>query len=190
MKKRLFTVLTVLAAFTLMVPLAGAQEKPKDEGGCCPMRHQLNLTDDQEKQVEKSKFDLEKAVLPLETQIEVKHAELKALLVADNPNAGTVNAKLDEIGGLRTQIQKKRVAHEMEVRRLLTPEQRLQFDRRVLKGFDRMEMMHKRGCGPMGGRGCGMQGRVKEFLQQRREGMRKHPVIEKEEKIEIRKEKE
>jgi Spy/CpxP family protein refolding chaperone len=177
MKKILFIIASVLAIAVLLVPIANAQEKEKP---CCPMQQKLNLTEDQQKQIDKSKLEMEKAILPLETQLEVKEAELKSLLIADNPNTAAINAKLDEIGAARTQIQKKRVAHELDVRKLLTPEQRIDFDKRVLKGFDRMEMCRKQGPE--------MRQHVKMFMEKRLGEPMPCKEKEKVEKIEPKKE--
>lgn len=151
MKKNLFIITILLAVFALTVPWAVAQDKEKP----CPMKSMKHgmraagipdLTEDQQKQIEKLKTDLDKAILPLESQLDVKSAELKNLMIADNPNIAAVNAKLDEIGGLRTQIQKRRVTNQLEIRKLLTPEQRIAFDKRTLKRFDRAGMKFQ--CGP------------------------------------------
>jgi Spy/CpxP family protein refolding chaperone len=169
----------ICIAAGLVAVAAYAQEAPKEPKAPAPVVEKRefrwvgrpglpDLTEDQQKQIDKLKLDLEKAVLPLETQLGVKAAELKALVVADNPNAGAVNAKLDDIGALRTQIHKKRVANRLEVRKLLTPEQRVAFDRRALEFGDRMERFRGRmqqfggrapmiGIGRMGG--YGMPGR-------------------------------
>jgi len=196
MKKHSLIITAVLAATVLMTPLAGAQEKVKEpKAPKAPMARLERagipgLTEDQKKQIEKLKLDLDKAVMPLENQIEVKGAELKGLLIADNPNLGAVNAKLDEIGAVRLQMQKKRVAHELDVRKLLTPEQRVQFDRRVLRGLDRMEGARGRGLGMrgMGGPGAGMGNEVRTMIRKRLGEGAPERGIEREEKIEIRKE--
>jgi Spy/CpxP family protein refolding chaperone len=98
-----------------------------------------DLTDAQKDQMKKIRMEASKTMLPLQAQLEVKSAELKSLLISENPNIAAVNSKIDEIGSLRVQMQKKRVAQQLEIRKLLTPEQRLSFDERMLKGMERME---------------------------------------------------
>jgi Spy/CpxP family protein refolding chaperone len=137
------------------------------------------LSDQQKEQVKKIRLETQKAMLPLESQIEVKSAELKSLLVSDNPGTAAVNAKLEEIGSLRTQMQKKRVAQQLDIRRLLTPDQRVAFDERLLKGFDRMHEGMREGMG---------RGRGQRWQQRRGGGFEEAPLIEKEEKVEIKKE--
>jgi Spy/CpxP family protein refolding chaperone len=72
-------------------------------------------------------------MVPLESQLEVRMAELKSLVVAENPNQGSIDKKIDEIGAIRIQIEKKRIGHHLAVRAILTPDQRVPFDRHFLK---------------------------------------------------------
>jgi len=152
MKIHTHSLFTLFLAAVFGVSLLGqgfAQDMTKIEkrvkvmrggGECIP-----DLTNTQKEQIKKIRLELQKALLPLRSQLEVKSAELKSLLVADNPDAAKINAKLDEIGALRTQIQKKRLTQELEIRKLLTSEQRVVFDERVLQGFDSMERGMKQG---------------------------------------------
>jgi Spy/CpxP family protein refolding chaperone len=114
----------------------------------------LDLTDEQRKKIDAMDLETEKALLPLRGQIEVRNAELKQLMLADKPDAAAVEKKIDEIGGLKMQIEKKRVLQQLAVRGLLTPEQRVDFDRKMLS------RRHGMGCGPMGPEG-------RDFLMQR-----------------------
>ncbi len=92
------------------------------------------LTEDQQKQIKDLRTQIEKEILPLKSDLQVKSAELKQLLVAEKPDRAAINKKIDEIGSLRTQIQKKKVENQLKVRVLLTPEQRIMFDKRILAG--------------------------------------------------------
>jgi len=190
MRKQFFLPIILILAAVLLASAAApafAQEKQKIEKRVTRMEGERGgipgLTAEQKEQIKKIRLETQKAMLPLQSQIEVKAAELKSLLVSDNPAAGAVNAKLDEIGSLRTQVQKKRVAQELEIRKLLTPEQRVSFDQRLLKGFDRMGDGMRKGMGMGGGMGRGMR-------WQRHGGgeFEPAPLIEKEEKIEMKKE--
>ncbi len=69
--------------------------------------------------------------------------EMKDLLSQPEPDFGKVEAKIDAISGLRAKLAKMRLQQHVEVRAILTPEQRMLFDR----GFaDRCD----------DGPGCGM----------------------------------
>ncbi len=94
-----------------------------------------DLTEEQQAQIDELKTALEKEMLPMRTKLEVKQAELQELLVADNPNKGAIDRKIDEISSLRTQMQKKRIDNRLKTRVLLTPEQRVKFDQRFPGGY-------------------------------------------------------
>jgi zinc resistance-associated protein len=111
------------------------------------------LTEDQQKKAEAIEMETQKAVAPIEAQIGIKEAELKALIITDKPDKAAIDKKIEEIGALRVQVQKKHMAGKLEVRAMLTPDQRVGFDRR----FGR-EGGCGMGCGRMEG-GPGMGGR-------------------------------
>jgi len=92
-----------------------------------------DLTADQEEEIKKLKLELEKEILPFRSEIEVKSAELKMLLISENPDQKTINKKIEEIGELRTTMQKLRTHHLLKIRMLLTPEQKVEFNKRVFE---------------------------------------------------------
>ncbi len=132
MRTKRFTTAVVALVMVAFLGLSFAQEpekKAKEGFGMLP-----ELTEAQQKQIKDLKVQLEKEILPLKSEIQVKSAELKQLLVAGKPDRAAINKKIDEIGSLRTQIQKKRVENQLKVRALLTPEQRVMFDKRIFAG--------------------------------------------------------
>jgi Spy/CpxP family protein refolding chaperone len=141
------------------------------------------LSEDQQKKVEALNLEIEKALLPLKAQLDVKAAELKVLAVAENPDKAAIDKKIEEIGALRTQMMKKKVLNGLAVRALLTPDQRVGFDQKALReccgpmdcceGGPAPEMRHERMSGKMG---------------QGRGGMMRHQGLEKVEEKVIEKE--
>jgi Spy/CpxP family protein refolding chaperone len=131
MKRNLLILLTALAV-AFFVPSSFSQKKIEKI-----VKHKhigmSGLTEDQQKKAESLDLEMEKAVLPLEAQMEVRQAELKGLAIADNPDKGAIDKKIEEIGALRTQIMKKRIQNKLAVRALLTPEQRIDFDQNILR---------------------------------------------------------
>jgi hypothetical protein len=147
--------------------------------GCPGM---AGLSEDQQKKVDALNLEIEKALLPLKAQMDVKAAELKVLAVAENPDKAAIDKKIEEIGALRTQMMKKKVLNGLAVRALLTPDQRVEFDQKAL-----------RECfGPMdcGGRGEGREMRYERMPGQMRHGggMMRHQGLEKVEEKVIEKE--
>jgi Spy/CpxP family protein refolding chaperone len=89
----------------------------------------LELTDEQKEKIEAIRVKGWEEAKPLRNDLNVKQAELRALIQSDSPNTRTINVKIDEIGKLRTELHKKRVAHRLEIRSLLTKEQQMKFDK-------------------------------------------------------------
>ena len=153
--------LLVLGAL-LIVPAAIAKEQSR---GQCPgagFGHMggigaiiNDLSKEQKEAIHKIMVELEKEMIDLRASLEKKHIELRELMIA--ADEAKLYAKIDEIGKLRTDIQKKRVKMMLDIRNLLTDEQK-----EKLEG-----MMPMMGCpgGPGGAPGqghCpgGMQGHM------------------------------
>lgn len=94
----------------------------------------LDLTDEQSAKIADLRLAMKKEMLPLRSDFMTKRNELKILLTADTPDQSKINQKIDQMAELRKQMQKKRVNHMMEVRSLLTAEQKKQFDTMILSG--------------------------------------------------------
>jgi len=121
----------------------------KHEGkGNCHTKNIADLTADQQTQMDKLKTTHMKTIMDVKNQIGVKNAELKVLNSADKTDMNAINAKIDEIGALKTQLIKKKTEHMQAIRTILTPEQRLKFD--VNCCIDD----NSKGCGSMGKSDC------------------------------------
>jgi len=127
--------------------------------GLAGMADELELTKDQRKQLENLTVNFRKEVIPLRAQMQVMHIDLRQLIRSDAKRT-EIDAKIDQIGKLRTDLQKRSVGLRLAMRAVLTPEQRE-------KASDRPCMMGKGKGGPMkdviikklknrGGRGKGL----------------------------------
>ncbi|MFA5032637.1 MAG: hypothetical protein WC614_06435 [bacterium] len=83
-----------------------------------------NLTEDQKIKMKKIHVEAKKELLRMETELEIKNIEFKELM-DDNANEGLIYSKIDEIGKIRTEIQKKKVGTMLAVSNLLTKEQKV-----------------------------------------------------------------
>ncbi|NOZ62398.1 MAG: periplasmic heavy metal sensor [Calditrichaeota bacterium] len=99
----------------------------------------LNLTAEQQQKVADLRLQHQKDVLPLQTDLRNKQAELKLMMVEEQPNMKRIDKKIDEIGKIKAELKKLQVQHRFAVRQILTPEQRKMFDTHSLmagkKGF-------------------------------------------------------
>jgi Spy/CpxP family protein refolding chaperone len=143
----------LLAVVGLMVVFAAAATSARHagfgpEGGSGAKGAFLqDLTSEQRTAMREITLEYKKEMIPLRAEMETKNLELQELVRAEAGEAA-IFAKLDEIGALRTEMMKKRMAMRLEIRAQLTDEQKEMMDEK------HMMMGHKGaggGCGPGGG---------------------------------------
>jgi Spy/CpxP family protein refolding chaperone len=142
-----FLTLSLFVALVLFAPLAAQADcQKKSEAckkmgeGCMMMCNQLpNLTAEQKGKLEKLCAEHQKMMDAAKTEMGKQALEMKGLM-KDPVDVKKAEAKIDEIAKLKADMQKKCLAHRLEVRALLTDEQKAKFD----------EM----GCCMMGGKCC------------------------------------
>lgn len=112
-----------------------------------------DLTESQKTEIQKLKTAHMKEVMPLKNQLNEMQARLKTLTTANNPDMNAINAEIDKIGKIKTDLQKMKAKHHQDIRKLLTEDQRVMFDMHSGKGCGQ----HGKGCGQQG-QGCGQHG--------------------------------
>ena len=110
-----------------------------------------DLTEDQQSQIQTLRTAHWKEMQKFRNDLGEKSARLQTLQTAENVNMNEMNNLIEEMGTVRTKKQKKAMAHRMDVRNLLTDDQRVYFDSRAGK---RGAGMGNR-CGYGQGRGAG-----------------------------------
>ena len=122
-----------------------------------------DLTEDQITQMKELHTAHLKDILPLNNDLRINNAKLQALQTEDEPDLKEINGLIEKNGNLRTELLKKKVAHKMEIRSLLTDDQKVFFDNRMQRmryasrgNFKGKDMRPGRDARP--GRGAG-QGR-------------------------------
>ncbi len=129
----------------------GSQEevgmkKGKDERGMMIP----NMTEEQKESMKAIKTSTGKKMLPLKSALGEKEAKLKTLQTAEKVDMKAIDSQIDDIGKLKTDMAKIKSRSMQDIRALLTDEQRVDFDSRLLEGGKKGE---KRGGKP--GRGAG-----------------------------------
>ena len=177
--KRLFIILIVLS-LVLLVSAFAQQEKQKAPAagmgkmGVMPgmMHGQMpgamggqqggpmalpKLSDEQRTKIQDLGLAHQKELVPLRAELQKQHANMKLEMTADKFNEGKVKSIQGEVAKLMGDIALKTALHQRAVRDLLTPDQKKQFDQRILSGgmMGKGKMM---GRGGMMGKG-GMMGR-------------------------------
>ena len=93
----------------------------------------LNLSEDQKAKMTDLRLAHQKEMLPLQTELQGKMAELRLLKIEANPDLTKIDQLIEGAEKIRTKIQKAKVRHQVEIRKNLTPEQQKIWDSRSLK---------------------------------------------------------
>ena len=111
-----------------------------------PLMEKLNLTEEQRKTMQEMRLNHKKELIPIQAKLKEKQLDLKAEMMADEPNQSKINAIVDDLAKLRAEVQKKKIAHRLAIRNILTDEQRKIWDAnkhmRKARGFARHEKPH------------------------------------------------
>jgi len=100
-------------------------------------REKLGITADQASKIRQETFEFRKTAIRGRADFQVRHLELQDLLRADSPDRAAIDKKLDEISAARLAQSKAEVHYRLDMREILTPEQR-----QKLKQM-RMESRHR-----------------------------------------------
>lgn len=96
--------------------------------------HIPNLTEEQKEQMHAFQIEFHKSALPIENQVGEKEARLKTLTTASSYDERAVNKVIDEIGDLKTELMKLKVANGQKIKSILTDEQSLAFNKQKRQG--------------------------------------------------------
>ncbi len=178
MKKFILVLLPVLLIGWMTVAIAQPPQPPMPPRGDLPMGHEwmghppmmpdmpqfgkmLDLTDEQKSKIEDYRLEMQKAMLPLRSQLMTNRNELKLLITADKVDRNKISQKIAATTNILKQIQEKRVDQLLKVRALLNADQKKKFDMKILSG--RKGMRH--GPRKMGHPGMKCGPRAKRFAK-------------------------
>jgi Spy/CpxP family protein refolding chaperone len=102
-----------------------------EQGDCLRqdrMEANLELSDEQQINIDALKLAHQKKMLPLKNELNEKQARMKTLQTAEVPDMKAINSLIDEMGTIKTKMAKERATQHQEIRKLLTEEQRIKFD--------------------------------------------------------------
>jgi len=89
----------------------------------------LDLSDAQRSRLATIRDRQQRKAIQARADLAIARLDLRALLRADNPQGGAIDAQIDRIARMRAELAKSRVAAMLEGRSVLTPEQREQLRR-------------------------------------------------------------
>ena len=87
-----------------------------------------NLNEEQKAQLKAIHLKTEKEALPLKNKVGEKEARLKTLTTSEKFDVRAVNLVIDEIGSLKSDLMKFKVAAGQEIKQILTEEQLVFFN--------------------------------------------------------------
>ena len=91
------------------------------------------LTKSQSEQIEHMHHQLDDDQAPHKKKEAQALAELNAMTIREDADVADINAKIAELMAAKTQIMRLRYEHLIEMRRVLTDEQKVGYDKGVLK---------------------------------------------------------
>lgn len=83
--------------------------------------------------VDQMHLDLDRELAVLKAQETLKQKELNTQTIGDKTKLSTINQEIDELMAIKNKILRHRYAHLIEMRQILTAEQRLSYDMAILK---------------------------------------------------------
>jgi Spy/CpxP family protein refolding chaperone len=84
----------------------------------------LVLTDEQRRKIEDISFNARRAAIQQEAALRVQRLELERMMRADNPDRAAIDKKIPEVAQAQTMIMRARINALMDLRGVLTKEQR------------------------------------------------------------------
>ena len=100
-------------------------------------RWKETLTEEQKVAADKLHLTLMRSVNVLKAQLRVKKIEANNMVVSDSPDKNAIYQKIDEILKLKRIIMQTKYDNMIEMRNILTPEQRVSFDMKLTEGAGR-----------------------------------------------------
>ncbi|HHF42530.1 MAG TPA: periplasmic heavy metal sensor, partial [Candidatus Aminicenantes bacterium] len=84
----------------------------------------LNLTEDQLAKIQDLRLEFQKAILPLRMEVQKHYLELRRM-IRSNVSQAEIQAKMNQIDKLESELKEKFITHQKQIRDLLTPEQKV-----------------------------------------------------------------
>lgn len=108
------------------------QDKTQKQYGMCQILP--DLTEDQETKISALKLSHLKEMNASKNQINELRAKKRTLITADSPDTKAINALIDNITEEQNKVMKANTKHRLDVRNLLTDDQKVYFDSMPMRG--------------------------------------------------------
>jgi len=139
-KKLTLFLISFLALFLLCSGSVFSQTMQKER----PFKPGINLSAEQKEKIRSLTLEGRKDEIRLKSDLRIAQLELRELMQNDKLDKSSINRKVEEIGDLRTKLQKVKVERKMELREILTKEQLQSLrERRMHRMMDKRLMERK-----------------------------------------------
>lgn len=105
-----------------------AEQHESHGSGMEAPRWKQSMTEQQKMKADKMHLELKKSMSMLEAKVKMKEVELNDIVMRDKPDTNDIHLKVNEIMELNKEMMIKKYDHIVEMRSILTPEQRVSFD--------------------------------------------------------------
>ncbi len=113
----------------------------------------LDLSAEQQTKIDKLRLDLQKMAAPLQADVQSLQTAYRLMIIDPKVSESQLKAQLSKISAKRQALALQRAKHQRQVRSLLTDEQKVKFDQRIISGHGKKGRMgHKGGKMPRRGR--------------------------------------
>jgi len=96
-----------------------------------------DMSEEQREQIKELRTAHLKDVQSMKSELKINKARMDALMIEDDPGLNDINKLIEESGAIQIELRKKSASHKLEIRKLLTDEQKLFLDNRKGRRNDR-----------------------------------------------------
>jgi Spy/CpxP family protein refolding chaperone len=93
------------------------------------------ITKEQKTQIKDIKKESEEKIKLLKNDKQELIEELNALMIIENPDINSINTKVEEINNKKSEIFKTKVRMHLDIKALLTAEQKKWYDENIISDF-------------------------------------------------------
>ena len=137
----------LIAAFAVLLLMTSAQafSQTQEGRGLRKLINELKLSDDQKKDVDKIRVDMEKQIVDQEAKTKAARIDLHELFKAENPDKSAIEKKVQEIADNEVGSRIIRIDSWFAVNSLLKPEQQLKWKKALEMGPAMSQHMGRQG---------------------------------------------
>ena len=118
-----------VAAALVALMLVTAGFTPFKHALTAKVAEKLELSDEQKEKIKGQMVEVEKKEIEINSKLKITQIELREIMDTPQPNLNRAMEKVEEMGALRTELQKVRVSSMVFFKGLLTPEQYDKFEK-------------------------------------------------------------